>query len=131
MARQRIPPLPPIVLIQDRATGTWWQMTHDRDDERWAIRDDAVVWPLHFQVARYEAYGEPWVAQPYPLRFFVRGGRVGVETGGGEGASDRDQAPVSTRRGMEAFSLRLQDGGWQSPGDVIGYRVALTPSGLQ
>lgn len=128
MARFRMPPLPPMFLIQDREDGTWWLMTHRQSDERWAINDDPANygWPLHGQVQRFPAFGEPWLDHPYPIRFIVRNGRVGYEVQDPRN-QDEDQAPVSTRLGVFAFSLTLQNGGWTGPGDVLGYRVSLEP----
>jgi hypothetical protein len=129
MARIRIPPLPPMFLIQDREDGTWWLMSHRSSDERWRISNDPGEYgsPLHGQPQRYYAFAEPWLGQAYPVRFIVRGGRVGYEVAT-KAYNDQDQAPITSRRGVQAFALTIQEGGWVQPGDVLGYRVSLEPA---
>lgn len=116
---------PSYIQLEDRAVpGKWWTMFHQQSDERWGITDSPIPRMRQGEVRRYAAYEEPYVGTNPRLRFFVRGGRVGIEVLELPSAvRDRDQAYINTRVGQTKFNLYVTDGGWRQPGDVVGYKV--------
>jgi hypothetical protein len=97
---------------------------HRADDERFGISDSPIPGFRQYEVRQYAAFQEPYLGENPRLRFFVRGGRVGVEVIDlPQGVADRDQAPITTRVGQTTLNLVVQDGGWVRENDVIGYGV--------
>ena len=123
----RVPPLPPVIQMQDRQDGTWWTLTHRQSDNRWAINDDPLPFAIRGQVQRWGPYDGPTVDWGKgTIRLLIRGGRIGYEVVDfGVATTDRDNARVMTRRGTTAYSLEITQGGWQREGDTLGWQVGL------
>jgi len=124
----RVPPLPQIITIEDRADGTIWQLTHRASDNRVAIRDDVVPIMLRGQVTHYSAYDGPVLGGKPKIRLLIRGGRIGYEVIDlGQGVTDRDNARILTRRSFANFALEILPLTWVSDGDRIGYSTVDFP----
>lgn len=115
--------LPNFFAMTDREDGNVWYLTHDADDERFAINDSLPAGRLKGAIQRYEPYHGPIIAENPRLRLLIRNGRIGYEVEVlPQGVSDRDQARITTRRGVSDFRLEVHRSTWQTPGDVLGYR---------
>lgn len=126
MSHIRIPPLPPLFVLVDRADGTEWLLSHRRSDARFAIDTiDGLAWSLLPGIQRFGPTDGPIMDVPgRQIRWFIRDGRIGYEMVA-EGQPTVEGGPQATRKGVEAFSLLLNDGQWQSPGDVLGYETTV------
>jgi hypothetical protein len=118
------PPNPLIIQLTDRQDGTIWTLSHRASDERIAINDDPIPRFYRGFIVRYDALDGPRLPEfPY-LRFFVRGGRLGVEEMPDlPGFYVQNQPPILTRKGFEQYSLRVSAGLWPRgmPGWVLEY----------
>ena len=111
-----------IAVLEDRADGTLWQLTHRQSDARFAIRDDAVPAFFRGQVRQYSAFDGPVMGFNPRVRLLIRDGRLGYEMVVlGQGITDRDNARILTRRGNEQYSLEVTDGDWLQEGDTLGW----------
>lgn len=77
--RIRVPPLPPVLQMEDRDDGTLWTCLLRLSDNRWSI-SDAVLGPfLRGQAKRYGPYDGPRLPDHPEARMLIRGGRIGFE----------------------------------------------------
>ena len=121
----RIPPLPPFVILEDRADGTLWILSHRESDDRFKITSQDVAIPAHLR-AQYRVYGPlegpilEWGGGL--IRLLIRGGRIGYEVLlPVQGQRDKDFPPVYTRDSYENHSLVLSQGDYLYEGDRFGY----------
>lgn len=132
----RIPPLPRMLVMTDRADGKLWLLTHDRGDtaealgyarkERMAIMDEVpedIQRRLRGEVQVYGPEDGPFLAEhPHP-RLFIENGRLGYEYDELPlELTDRDNAPICSRVGSkrEVREIVFPDGWrpdppWPSP----------------
>lgn len=91
------PPLPAVIVMEDRDTGVLWQLTHTADGENIMITDEFRA-PRYGNAVDLGVDGGPYLFYPpnTHLRLFVRGGHLGWE----ELSSPYNGPLVLTRRGM-------------------------------
>ena len=125
LGRIQIPPLPVILALTDRADGTVWYLTHDTANGGYiGITDTAPAsTKLRLQVQRYAANEGPYVATRQPVRFLVRGGRIGYEPAVAGDITSYGSSRVYTRLLLSSTSYEIVAAGWIEPGDTLGYIV--------
>ena len=108
MGRVRVPPLPSRIVLTDRADGTLWILTHEADGSHVGIESTipANAKDLH----TYPANVGPVLPTVPEARLLVRGGFLGYEeTALPRATTDRDQARILTRRGVQSIVLEVRE----------------------
>lgn len=121
LGRVRIPPLPQIVVLEDRADGTLWALTHDSTGTYVGLTDELPGTRKDFFL--YGAWQGPLVPSDHRLRLLVRDGHLGYEeVDHPVGVQDIDNARVLTRRtGATKFEI-VKPAAWAT-GDALAYET--------
>lgn len=108
MGRIRIPPLPPIIVMVDRSTGTQYALSHNE-----AVTSVVLSTDLPGNRKDYQLYGAQEGPYVEPLvRLYVDSGTLNAEIVTAAGAV----RPVLTRRGVQRETIQI---GWD--GETLTY----------
>lgn len=107
----RSPPVPPYIILTDRADGTLWLLSHDVTGEHVAISDgvnlldlsDYVVYPANSGPVVPDTPSNPIAQKSEHKRLLVRGGYLGYENV----PDATEQGRVMTRRGLSLILRRI------------------------
>lgn len=107
MGKVRVPVLPQFMVLEDRADGTEWYLSHDGGHTHFAINSAAIPYS---DVVRYAAYEGPVMGTNPTIRLLVRGGRLGYEvTPLQQGVTDLNNQRVLSSRLTGSYRDRWTD----------------------
>lgn len=110
----RVPPVPAVIVLTDRATGVKWRLWWNGD--YFSIIDDPVANNIQSEVHEYGAYEGPLL---YPVgRLLIRNGYLGYEAVTNPGSSGRVIARKTFRGEFREVYVPTS---WRNDGDTLAW----------